>query len=140
MLAREQHRPTRGGAPIAKRIEVDIASQTLSAFDNGKLIYKLDCITGDSGHPTDRGTFHVFLKDQRHVSHKYHVKMYYALFFTQDGKAIHQYHGPGNFGLVRTLKEKLSDWFGSHGCVRLTEKDAAAMFAWTPLNTTVHIK
>ena len=31
------------------------------------------------------------------------------------------------------------DSFGSHGCVRLTESDAKALFEWTPLHTLVEV-
>ena len=122
-----------------KRIEVSIADQELKAFDNTKLVFRFDCITGDADHPTDKGTFKIFWKDRNHVSHKYHVKMHYAMFFTHDGKAIHQYHGPA-FTTVRTLKTNVSGWFGSHGCVRLQEEDAKALFNWAPSHTTVHVQ
>jgi lipoprotein-anchoring transpeptidase ErfK/SrfK len=123
---------------MAKHIEVSLATQTLRAFDSHKLIYTFDCITGDADHPTDQGSFPLW-KDATHVSHKYHVKMYYAMFFTKDGKAIHQYHGPF-FELTRSLKEGVSDWFGSHGCVRLEEEHAKALFEWAPAHTIVFIK
>ena len=122
-----------------KRIEVDLASQTLKAFDEGKQIYAFDCVTGDSSHPTNKGKFYTFMKDRSHVSHKYNVKMYYAMFFTRDGKAIHQYHGPAPFSVMRTVKEHVSDWVGSHGCVRLNEEDARTLFDWAPIHTMVDI-
>lgn len=125
--------------PHQFRIEVNLATQTLSAFDGTTLVYTFDCISGDNDHPTDKGNFQIFLKDATHVSSKYHVKMYYAMFFTHDGKAIHQYHGPA-FWLVRELKQDASDWFGSHGCVRLKEEDARALYDWAPLHTHVSIK
>ena len=33
-----------------------------------------------------------------------------------------------------------SDWFGSHGCVRLSEEDARTLFDWAPINTKVEIR
>jgi lipoprotein-anchoring transpeptidase ErfK/SrfK len=67
------------------------------------------------------------------------VKMHYAMFFTHDGKAIHQYHGPV-FSIVRALKTSVSDSFGSHGCVRLQEEDARALFSWASNHTIVHVQ
>jgi lipoprotein-anchoring transpeptidase ErfK/SrfK len=58
------------------------------------------------------------------------------MFFSADGKAIHQYHGLVPLSVVRAAKSA-SDWFGSHGCVRLTEADAKALFEWTPEMTKV---
>lgn len=66
--------------------------------------------------------------------------MHYAMFFTRDGKAIHQYHGVVPLFAVRLLKENISDWFGSHGCVRLSEEDARALFEWAPVQTTVRVR
>jgi lipoprotein-anchoring transpeptidase ErfK/SrfK len=125
--------------PHQHRIEVSLQEQTVKAYDGPTLVYSFDCITGDKDHPTDPGNFRVFLKDEKHVSHKYHVKMYYALFFTHDGKAIHQYHGPA-FWLVRTLKQDATNWFGSHGCVRLVEEDARKLYQWAPLHTSITVK
>ena len=128
-----------GNYRVSKRIEVSIANQQLKAFENSKVVHTFDCITGDSEHPTNTGTFHIFSKDKNHVSHKYHVKMHYAMFFTHDGKAIHQYHGPA-FSSIRLLKEKGAGWFGSHGCVRLREEDANSLFSWAPIHTMVLIR
>jgi lipoprotein-anchoring transpeptidase ErfK/SrfK len=136
--SRHSHTP-KPKNPHQHAIEVDVASQTLKAFDGPSLVHTFDCITGDKDHPTDKGNFLIFLKDEKHYSSKYHVKMYYAMFFTHDGKAIHQYHGPA-FWLVRQLKQDASDWFGSHGCVRLTEEDAKTLYEWAPVNTRVIVK
>jgi lipoprotein-anchoring transpeptidase ErfK/SrfK len=77
-------------------------------------------------------------KHAKYRSHTYNVPMNYAMFFTLDGKALHQYHGPG-FGVVRAFKTSVSDWFGSHGCVRLREEDARTLFDWAPIGTTVNV-
>jgi lipoprotein-anchoring transpeptidase ErfK/SrfK len=66
--------------------------------------------------------------------------MNFAMFFSSDGKAIHQYHGILPLAVVRAAKSGVSDWFGSHGCVRLTEEDAKTLFDWTPIGTPVDIR
>jgi lipoprotein-anchoring transpeptidase ErfK/SrfK len=93
----------------------DLATQLLRAFQDNKAVL----------------TFH---------SHQYDVDMNYAMFFTHDGKAIHQYHGLAPLSLIRTVKTGLTDLVGSHGCVRLGEQDAHALYDWAPLGTLVHIK
>jgi hypothetical protein len=118
-----------------KSIKVDTDAQTVHAFLGGRLIYNFDCVTGDSAHPTDPGTHTIFRKQHPCVSTTYHVRMDYAQFFTKDGKALHQYHGLLPLTVVRVAK-KGSDWFGSHGCVRLTEDDAKTLFNWTPNSGT----
>jgi len=117
-----------------KRIHVSLHSQKLVAYEGPTKIFEFDCVTGDKDHPTDIGTFQVFQKDRTHFSSKYKVQMDYALFFTKDGKAIHKSHA---VGVGSYLKYLGIDSIGSHGCVRLTEEDAKALFEWTPMHTTV---
>lgn len=74
-----------------------------------------------------------------HVSRAYGVPMHWALFFTADGKAFHQYHGLLPLSVVRAAKENMTDWFGSHGCVRLTEDNAKALYQWADFRTHVTI-
>jgi lipoprotein-anchoring transpeptidase ErfK/SrfK len=119
-----------------KRIVVSLKEQYLEAFDDGRKIFRFPCMTGATDHPTDPGVFKIFNKDEKHRSRAYDADMHYAMFFTKDGKAIHQYHGP--FALTRFMKG-VSDWFGSHGCVRLEEANARTLFRWTPSGTVVQI-
>ncbi|WP_349252623.1 L,D-transpeptidase [Burkholderia sp. AU32357] len=56
-------------------------------------MFRFDCVTGDSEHPTDRGAFRIMRKYPTYRSRAYNMQMNYAMFFTGDGKALHQYHG-----------------------------------------------
>lgn len=62
--------------------------------------------------------------------------MNYAMFFTVDGKAIHQSNA---VGITSILKDWGVNQLGSHGCVRLSEDNARTLFDWAPMNTTVFI-
>jgi lipoprotein-anchoring transpeptidase ErfK/SrfK len=124
----------------AKRIEVSLGKQILEAFEGSKRVFVFDCVTGAEDHPTTAGSFSIFRKHHPHRSHKYDVQMNYAMFFTQDGKAIHQYHGFAPLSVVRAMKKGVTEWFGSHGCVRLTEEDARTLYQWTPVGTTVRVR
>jgi len=128
------------GVDSRKRIVVNLADQTLQALEGTTVIFNFICVTGDSSHPTDPGVFHIMRKRKVHRSSKYDAQMNYAMFFTTDGKAIHQYHGVMPLSVVRSLKSNVSDWLGSHGCVRLTEENAAALFEWAPMSTAVEVK
>jgi hypothetical protein len=63
--------------------------------------------------------------------------MNFAMFFDH-GKALHQYHGLVPLSIVRAAKSG-SDFFGSHGCVRLTQDDAEKLFNFAPLHTRVTV-
>lgn len=122
-----------------KRIVVNLALQVLEAFEGKTRVFRFECVTGDGEHPTDRGTFHIGQKQQRYVSRTYSVPMNYAMFFTPDGKAVHQYHGPFPLGALRLARNHLGTWIGSHGCVRLSEDDARALFDWTPVGAQISV-
>jgi lipoprotein-anchoring transpeptidase ErfK/SrfK len=121
-----------------KCIKVDLIQQIVEAFDGSERIHRFDCVSGDEAHPTDKGTFTIMRKVHPYTSHTYRVPMNYAMFFTLDGKALHQYHGPG-FEIVRSLKMDVTGWFGSHGCVRLQEEDAKTLYEWAAVGTSVDV-
>lgn len=120
-----------------KTIKVNLAQQIVEAHEGNTRIFRFECVTGDNEHPTDRGMFRVMRKVHPYRSHTYSVQMDYAMFFTQDGKALHQYHGVVPLSVVRTARSSVGDWFGSHGCVRLAEADAKALYGWVSVGTTV---
>jgi lipoprotein-anchoring transpeptidase ErfK/SrfK len=123
----------------AKVIKIDLAQQTVETYLGSELVHHFDCVSGDDGHPTDPGMFAIMRKHHPYRSHTYDIQMNYALFFTLDGKALHQYHGPLPLSWLRALRSKLGTWFGSHGCVRLEEDHAKALFDWAPVGTTVQV-
>ena len=121
---------------VKKRILVKLDHQILKAYENNKLVYEFDCVTGDKDHPTEPGKFQIFRKHRTYTSKKYKVPMDYAMFFSDDGKAIHKSHV---VGLSSYLKYFGIESIGSHGCVRLDEESAKKLFDWTPLHTAVEI-
>jgi lipoprotein-anchoring transpeptidase ErfK/SrfK len=121
-----------------RRISVSLDQQIVEAYDGDKQVHRFECVSGDGDHPTDKGHFTIMRKHHPYSSHTYHVPMNYAMFFTMDGKALHQYHGP-MFNTVRMFKHSVSDWFGSHGCVRLREEDAKTLYDWASIGTSVHV-
>lgn len=124
---------------VVKTIKVSLMQQTVEAYEDSTRIFRFECVTGDRDHPTDRGVFKIMRKNQLYRSHTYDVPMNYAMFFTLDGKALHQYHGVVPLSVVRSVRGGVSDWFGSHGCVRLAASDAKALYGWTPVGTTVRV-
>jgi lipoprotein-anchoring transpeptidase ErfK/SrfK len=123
----------------AKVIEVDLSAQTVRALEGGGEVFAFNCVTGSTDHQTEPGHYRILRKSEKHISKTYGVPMHYALFFTTDGKAFHQYHGMMPLSVVRAFKESVTDYVGSHGCVRLTEQDAKALLQWADLRTHVII-
>src|SRR4051812_11246240 len=106
----------------AKKILVDLAAQKVTATDGKTVFHVCDCVSGDSSHLTPKGHFTVIRKVHPCYSKKYHAQMNYALFFKATGEALHQYHGPSPWFLLRAGRS-VTSWVGSHGCVRMQEDD-----------------
>src|SRR5713101_6577133 len=97
-----------------KRLVVDLSAQTVTAYENASVFYTCECVSGDSSHPTPKGHFKIVRKNHPYTSHKYHVPMNYAMFFRDTGEALHQYHGPAPWLLLRAGRS-LTTAVGSHG-------------------------
>lgn len=123
-----------------KTIKVNLMQQIVEAYEGKAQVFRFECVTGDKDHPTDKGVFKILRKQHPYRSSAYNVQMNYALFFTLDGKALHQYHGFVPLSIVRTARGSVSEWFGSHGCVRLVEADAKALYEWATVGTTVIVQ
>ena len=107
------------------RIKVDRSKQTLSVYVAGKRKYTWKTTTGSAarfgkGARTPKGTFKPYGMTAKHHSRKgytlpYSIKMYRG-YFIHGTKAEHM------------LGKKLSRSVGSHGCMRLSMKNARTLF------------
>jgi lipoprotein-anchoring transpeptidase ErfK/SrfK len=117
-----------------KEIRVYIERQVLIATEGGKEVYNFDIVTGRDGKETTAGTYRIFRKHEKYTSKTYGSEMPYAMFFTEDGKAIHGTH----MATLRSyLHSYLTESVGSQGCVGLTDDNALALFEWAPMGTPV---
>lgn len=123
----------------SKKIRVNLTQQTVEAFEGDLVVHRFECVSGDRDHPTEPGVFTIFRKEAVYRSRTYDAQMNYAMFFTTDGKALHQYHGPMPLSMLRAVRNNITEWVGSHGCVRLSERDAKTLFEWTPHHTPVQV-
>lgn len=99
-------------------IEVDKFAQRMTVTVNGEQLYEWPVSTGGSGHDTPSGTFKPFRMEIDHYSEEWDdAPMPYSIFFTQIGHAIHGTNQQRSLG--RAV---------SHGCVRLSVKNAATLW------------
>jgi hypothetical protein len=99
-------------------IEVDKSAQRMTVTVNGEQLYNWPVTTGGSGYDTPSGTFKPFRMEIDHYSDEYdNAPMPYSIFFTQTGNAIHGTYEQRNLGHAV-----------SHGCVRLSVKNAATLW------------
>jgi hypothetical protein len=110
---------TLGHAALADLlIEIDKSTQQMTVTVNGEHLYQWPVSTGEGDYDTPSGTFKPFRMEIDHTSDEWdNAPMPYSIFFTQEGHAI---HGTNHSGLGRPA---------SHGCVRLSVKNAATLWA-----------
>jgi lipoprotein-anchoring transpeptidase ErfK/SrfK len=112
-------------------IDVDKSAQRMTVTLNGEQLYEWPVSTGGEGYDTPSGTFKPFRMEIDHYSEEYdNAPMPYSMFFTQTGIAVHGTYEARNLGHAV-----------SHGCVRLSVKNAATLWALVKrekmANTTV---
>ena len=99
-------------------IAVDKSTQRMTVTVNGQQMYDWPVTTGGSGYDTPSGAFKPFRMEIDHYSDEYdNAPMPYSIFFTQTGNAIHGTYEQRNLGHAV-----------SHGCVRLSVKNAATLW------------
>lgn len=118
-------------AQAALLIEIDKSAQRMTVTVDGRQRYRWPVSTGRPSYDTPSGTFRPFRMEIDHYSQEWdNAPMPYSIFFTKTGDAVH-----GTYE-VRHLGRAVS-----HGCVRLSVKHAATLWALVKrqkmANTTV---
>jgi hypothetical protein len=99
-------------------IQVDKSAQRMTVTLNGEQLYDWPVSTGGDGYDTPSGTFKPFRMEIDHTSEEYdNAPMPYSMFFTQTGIAVHGTYEARHLGHAV-----------SHGCVRLSVKNAATLW------------
>jgi lipoprotein-anchoring transpeptidase ErfK/SrfK len=122
--------------PDVPRIEVNLTTQTLYAYEGNTLISTSRVATGKDGFLTPTGRFRIMTKegtirmaacsggecwDVPNVPH--------SMLFREGGYYIHGAYWHNNFGIART----------SHGCINLPLDYAAWLFSWARIGTEVWV-
>jgi LysM repeat protein len=116
-----------------KWIDINIKTQTISAYEGSKAVKSVLVSTGVAAHPTPVGKYKIYAKygavnmsgGTRGVDYYYLPNVPWTMFFYQ-GYAIHGTYWHHNFGHPM-----------SHGCINLTTADAKWFYDWAPIGTTV---
>ena len=112
-----------------KRIYVDLASQTVTAFEGGNAIFVTRCASGARGSETPLGEFSTYHKGPSvHMTNQgdgtentYHLPgVPWVSFFTGSGVAFHGTYWHNDYGRP-----------SSRGCVNLTPSDAKFIYRWS---------
>jgi lipoprotein-anchoring transpeptidase ErfK/SrfK len=133
----EAKRFTQAKRPEGKYIDVNLATQVLTLFENGQAIDAYIISSGKRGMETPKGNFALHNKAIRPWSKQYSLYMPYWQAITPDGKyGIHELpEWPGGY-------KEGANHLGtpvSHGCMRLGVGPARRVFEWAPIGTPVMI-
>ncbi len=128
---------TRAKIKEGKYIDINLAIQILSIFENGKIIDSFLISSGKRGMETPKGQYAISNKTPRAWSKVYGLYMPFWMALVPSGKfGVHELpEWPGGF------KEGASH-LGvpvSHGCVRLGVGPAKTVYDWTEIGTPVVI-
>jgi hypothetical protein len=105
-------------ASAALLISIDKSAQQMTVSLDDEPLYTWPVSTGRRGFDTPNGTFKPFRMERDHYSREWDdAPMPYSMFFTQNGHAIHG------------TNHRITGQAASHGCVRLSVKDAATLWA-----------
>ena len=110
----------------AKWIRVDLAEQTLVAYEGDTPVFATLVSSGREPHPTQKGVFRIYAKTVHstmrgrgwadYVAEEVPWAMHFYI-----GQALHGAYWHDQFGIVK-----------SHGCVNLSPADAKWLFDWVP--------
>lgn len=123
--------PTLGHAKVVAKI--DISSQKMRVYVNGKARYSWPVSTARRGYRTPIGSFRPTRMYRKYYSRKYNNSPMPNSIFFRGGYAIH------GTGAIKSLGRP-----ASHGCIRLHPANARALFnlvrSHGPRNTSIRIQ
>ena len=114
----------------AKLIEVNLSSQTLTAWNSGTPVMQSIISSGTSWTPTVTGRYLVDRKypSQRMYGPGYDFEGVPWIMYFWEGYAFHGAYWHNNFGVPM-----------SHGCVHLTPGEAQILYNWAEVGTEVYV-
>lgn len=121
-------KPPTGGSTAGRWIDVDISSQTLTAYQGNTPVFSALVSTGLPRTPTVIGRFKIYTKltSTRMRGPGYDLpNVPYTMYFYK-GYGIHGTYWHNNFGHPM-----------SHGCVNMRTQDAGWLFNWASIGTPV---
>jgi len=118
-------------------IDVDIANQIMTYFEDGVMKLQSPCVTGNPNlrRDTPKGTYSikVHCTNKTLVGPTWRVKVNYWMRFTDDACGLHDASWRSSFGGDIYLTN------GSHGCVNLPSDVAKSLYDLVDVGTTVYV-
>jgi hypothetical protein len=125
------------GVTASRWIEVDLFEQTLSVYDNNRLVFATMVSTGVDPFWTRPGIFHIYVKKPTETmsgattadrSDYYYLEDVPWTMYFDEARALHGAYWHNGFGYPR-----------SHGCVNLSVGDSHWLYDWANVGDTVYV-
>ena len=125
-------------ATDAYRIQVDLGARQVSLFHNGVKIATDSAAVGSPDSPTPTG--HFFVTEDLALTDPSGPYGPYALGLSGFSNTYYSFEGgPGQIAIHGTNQPQVIGGYASHGCVRLTNPNIAALVTVVPSGTPVDI-
>ena len=123
-----------------KRIEIDLPTQTLYAYEGQEVVMEMRISSGMSTTPTIAGQFQILFKEENAYAQRWRLDMPYFMGIYEEGpgyyNGIHEL--PITAGGYR-LSASVLGWPASFACIIVGVGDAEALFEWADVGTLVRI-
>jgi lipoprotein-anchoring transpeptidase ErfK/SrfK len=126
----------KGDVSIKKQVKVDLSSQKMYLFQEGKEMAKYDISSGLAESPTPKGKYKIVYKQEKVYSKIAGCWLSYWAGFTLDG--LYGFHETPVCNKIRQGEENIGQP-ASHGCIRLKIGQAEAFYNWVEINTPIEI-
>lgn len=117
-----------------RRIEVDLSTQQLRAYEGALMVYQAPVATGRNGFNTPVGEYAVYRKTELHTmrgsmkGETWKVPNVPWIMYINGGVAIHGTYWHNKFG---------TGYRPSHGCINVSIDDAQWLYEWASVGTPV---
>jgi lipoprotein-anchoring transpeptidase ErfK/SrfK len=136
----EDPTPTPAPSVEQKRIEVNLTTQHLTAWEGERKVFEFAVTTGQEGQETLTGEFEILDKELEPWSSAWNLQLPFWLGIYQVGEFENGFHAlPLDEAGEELWGEALGQYPASHGCIVLARADAEALYDWAEIGTRVEI-
>ncbi len=124
----------------SKRIEIDLPTQTLRAFEGDAQRFEFKVSSGISTTPTLAGQFQVLFKEEMAFAQRWHLDMpFFMAFYAEREDFYNGIHELPITSYGTRLSPHVLGWPASYGCIILDVEDAEALYRWAEIGTLVRV-
>lgn len=126
-------------AAAGKKIEVSLAKQQVTVWENGRMLWQFKASTGKAPYLTRTGTFEILNKMPHADSRALGWGMPYWMGIYQAGGTENGFHGIATLANGKELPISVLGRTATSGCVMLSNPDAITLYNWATIGTEVWI-